>query len=52
VFGIAAFFFVYIYLPETKGATLEQIQQIFMQRNTKKKWKDATSVLSRLPWKN
>lgn len=44
--GIFAFLFVYTMLPETKGATLEQIQHIFAEQSKVKVWKKVTSVLS------
>ena len=44
--GVLAFVFVYATLPETKGATLEQIQQIFNEQSKIKVWKKVTSVLT------
>lgn len=44
--GIFAFVFVYTMLPETKGATLEQIQHIFAEQSKVKVWKKVTSILS------
>ena len=44
--GVLAFVFVYATLPETKGATLEQIQQIFNEQSKIKVWKKVTSILT------